>query len=147
MKGFRIFRIQSYRKILSIVTGFANDLFNQAHNHGEFLSQLSKKYSLSADFYVVEIDGEAAGFIAFYANDTDTHTGFISMIVVHSSFQGLGLGSVLMDLAISVCKLRGMTRLRLEVDVHNDKAMRLYERNGFIVLLNNGQSAILSKDI
>ena len=147
MKEFHIFRIQSYREILSIVSGFANDLFDQAHNNGEFLSQLSEKYSLSADFYVVEIEGKAAGFIAFYANDTDSKTGFISMIVVHSSFQGFGIGSLLMDLAISVCKLRGMTRLRLEVNVHNDKALRLYERNGFFVHLNNGQSAILSKDI
>ena len=147
MKDFHIFRIRSYRKILSIVTGFADDLFNQAHNNRELLSQLAKKYSLIAEFYLVEIDGKEAGFIAFYANDTATNTGFISMIVVHSPFQGLGIGSILMDLAISVCKLRGLTRLRLEVDVHNDRAMQFYERNGFSVLQNNGRSAILSKDI
>ena len=147
MKEFRIFRIESSPEILSILTGFANDLFDQAHNEGVFLSQLSEKYSLNADFYVLEIDGNAAGIIAFYANDTVAKTGFISMIVVHSSFQGFGIGSILMDLAISVCKLRGMTKLRLEVNVNNKKAMRLYERNGFFIIQNKGQSAILSKDI
>ena len=60
MKEFHIFRIQSYREILSIVSSFANDLFDQAHNNGEFLTQLSEKYSQSADFYVAEIgDGVA----------------------------------------------------------------------------------------
>ena len=147
MKEFHIFRIQSYREILSIVSSFANDLFDQAHNNGEFLTQLSEKYSQSADFYVAEIDGKAAGFIAFYANDTDSKTGFISMIVVHSSFQGFGIGTLSMAFVLSVSKRRGITKLRLEVNVHNDKALRLYERNGFFVHLNNSQSAILSKDI
>ena len=57
--------------------------------------------------------------------------GAIQNIGVHPSFRGIGLGTALIEAALSGFRLAGCRRAHLEVTVQNSAAIRLYERLGF----------------
>lgn len=78
---------------------------------------------------VVEVDGCVAGAI-----DTHRHPeyGWTLGMFVDSAARGCGAGQALMDAAIDWTRERGAGRLSLLVFPHNERALRLYERNGFV---------------
>lgn len=147
MKDYKIRRVKSYNSILKNLQECSDCLFNQKYNNKECLKELSKKYSKNALFYILEIENETAGIISFYANDTIRKVGFVTMIVVKKQYQGLKLGNILIDIAISVCKLQGLFSLQLEVNGKNEKAVRFYERNGFSIHENKDGNLVLSKSV
>lgn len=57
--------------------------------------------------------------------------GAIQNIGVHPNFRGLGLGTALIDAALSGFRQCGCRSVHLEVTVQNTAAIRLYERLGF----------------
>ena len=78
------------------------------------------------------VDGEyVCGFVAFYANDIATRTAFVTLIACSSEYQGRGLGRQLMEIASREALSRGMSKIRLEVDLDNSGAIAFYTRLGF----------------
>ena len=66
-------------------------------------------------------------------NDTDYNRHKASFgITVHDDCQGMGLGSTLTSYMIEIAKAKGIKRIELEVVAHNFRAIRVYEKNGFI---------------
>jgi ribosomal-protein-alanine N-acetyltransferase len=57
--------------------------------------------------------------------------GHVKDLAVAPEHQGAGLGSRLLERALSVLENRGFDRVRLEVREGNDRAIDLYERFGF----------------
>lgn len=53
-------------------------------------------------------------------------------IAVRKSCWGLGLGSALLNRVLTLAKALGYEQLELEVIDGNDRALRLYERLGFV---------------
>lgn len=53
-------------------------------------------------------------------------------IALRKDFWGLGLGSILMEEAISFARQAGFEQLELEVSGNNPRAKRLYEKLGFV---------------
>ncbi len=62
-------------------------------------------------------------------------------LCVLPNYQGQGVGSLLLNLAITTAKLRGSSAIRLKVYPDNNIAISLYKRNGFrfIESIENGQ--------
>lgn len=84
-----------------------------------------------AEVFVVKQSEEDFGFIAFYANDHDHHCAFVSSIGVKPEFRGHGIGLRLLNRAVEVAREKGMRRIRLEVSLQNQAALRLYRKYGF----------------
>lgn len=82
--------------------------------------------------YVAERDGELVGWadIVPGKRDSTRHSGALGMGVARD-FRGLGIGYRLLTRAIQHCWDMGLTRIELEVFVHNSAAIALYERVGF----------------
>ncbi len=89
---------------------------------------------------------ELVGLIAFYCNDATTRVGFISNVSVVPQMHGSGIATRMLVRCIEHCKAAGMRRLDLDVDPSNIAAVRLYERNGF-VLRNGGSPTNMSRDL
>ncbi|USS84979.1 GNAT family N-acetyltransferase [Fructilactobacillus myrtifloralis] len=65
--------------------------------------------------------------------ETDPQRGELGIAVL-SAYQGLGLGTALMDVAVEWLQTQShLNHLWLTVNVHNQRAVRLYHRQGFHV--------------
>lgn len=78
----------------------------------------------SAEFRVVECDGQVVGFV-------DWNADFINALHVHSSHVLGGFGSRLMDLAEQEIASAGYPQARLETDKFNSRARAFYAKRGY----------------
>lgn len=85
-----------------------------------------------AEFFAAYSREVPCGYIAFYANDLETRTAYITMLAVQPVFQGMGIGKLLVEEAFRVAGEKGMESMRLEVVSDNCNAIRFYRRNGFV---------------
>ncbi len=81
-------------------------------------------------FLVAEYQGKIIGYVMAYVKpDLEGH---IMSIAVHPDYRGNGIGSTLLMEVINRLFLMGAKYIGLEVRVSNERAIRLYERFGFI---------------
>jgi diamine N-acetyltransferase len=78
------------------------------------------------------VDGELAGFAAWYVTD-DPAEAKLDKLYVLQSRQRLGLGGRLMARVSDLARDAGATRLVLNVNKHNRQAIRAYEKHGFTI--------------
>lgn len=93
-----------------------------------FEELLSKKV-----LYVFEVDGLPVGMCKLVPFEHRTaHIIYIGGIAVHPLFAGKGYGHLLMEEIKTKTAAKGFKRLELSVATINDKAIRMYERCGFV---------------
>lgn len=80
-------------------------------------------YMPIADTFVYEEDGEIRGFISIINNE------FIGALFVDVKFQGMGIGSKLIDYLVEKYK-----KLTLAVYKENQKSVEFYTRKGFKII-------------
>lgn len=81
-----------------------------------------------ARYIVASIDGKVIGYGGIWLIVDEGH---ITNIAVHPSFRGLGIGKLLVEGLIEICKNRGISRMTLEVRKSNKIAQSLYKKYGF----------------
>ena len=81
-------------------------------------------------FEVLTVDGMDAGYISYSAYDLPG-TAKLHKVYLLSRFHGQGYGTLMLKHAEARCRALGFQRLRLNVNKHNARAIRAYERNGF----------------
>lgn len=82
--------------------------------------------------FLLDFEGEPAGFVQLANANYHLNGGFVDLIGVAHSFQGKGLGEVLLNHAINFSIEQGRDFLELNVDTGNESgALRLYEKLGF----------------
>lgn len=93
-------------------------------------------------------DGELVGFTLFDENAADSFAHLLK-ILIDPKVRTSGFGRALLNEAIEILKRRGVKTFFLEVEEHNDSAIRLYEKVGFKVIhkkkqfYSNGASALI----
>lgn len=95
------------------------------------------------------IDGEMIGFVAGDPRPTQ-NTGWIATIVVDPRYRGRGIGTAL----LRACEERmSFPRVRLTVRISNDKAISLYEKEGYRTVdiwkryYNDGEDGLVMEKI
>ena len=86
------------------------------------------RWSLEGDF-VAEDDGEIVGSIHVHASGHGF--GEIGMMVAQDR-RGRGVGTALMEAAIAWSREQGLHKLILSVFAHNEPAIALYRKLGFV---------------
>lgn len=86
-------------------------------------------WSLDGDF-VAEADGEIVGQLHVYANRYHGY-GEIGMAVARD-WRGRGVGAALVQAAIDWARAEGLHKLTLDVFPHNEAAVALYRKFGFV---------------
>ena len=77
--------------------------------------------------------GEIKAFIAFYENDKNIEIAYLTLIAVCKDCWQLGYGKKLLEFSINEIKKKGYKLYRLEVKEDNLKAIKFYEKYGFII--------------
>jgi len=91
----------------------------------------AQKLAQNAVVCVAKENKTICGLAAFYANDFENKTAFITLFGILPAFQRKHIGKQLMDFCFSAAINRGMEYIRLEVDLNNPNAIAFYENNGF----------------
>lgn len=73
----------------------------------------------------------ASSSLGFNDMDYNKHKASFG-ITVHDDYQDIGLGSILTGYMIDIARAKGIMRIELEVVAHNSRAIRVYEKNGFV---------------
>lgn len=96
-----------------------------------YRKEMAEKYSGKGVFIIAKTEDRPVGFCAFYANDDEHHTAFISMIAVHPDFRRHHIGILLLTETFNISKSLGMKQIKLEVVKTNNAAIAFYLKNGF----------------
>jgi len=86
-------------------------------------------FNSNAYYYVIEVDGEIAGYAGFWKIIDEAH---ITNIAIHSSYRRRGYGRALVSALLDRAKELDIIAVTLEVRVSNSAAISLYESFGFV---------------
>ncbi len=92
-------------------------------------------------------NSKLVGLIAFYANDKEANSAFISFIGIHQEYRNLGLGKILLDSSISYLKRMNFKFYGLEVISENSNAINFYLQQGFVHEENRGDKIYMIKKL
>ena len=81
-------------------------------------------------FYFAELPGEIVGYLKINYSVEGLE---IERIYINQRVQGSGVGQKLLDKAFELAHDHGIERIWLGVWEHNPKAIRFYEKNGFVI--------------
>ena len=96
-------------------------------------SEYFQKIDSLACFLIARKENVISGFSAFYMNDQDNKTAFLSLIAVAPQMQGQSVGAVLLNEGEKLARENGMRRMVLKVRCDNLKAIRFYEKQGYTI--------------
>ena len=88
---------------------------------------------------IVELNGSAVGTLRLSREGSE---GSIYGFVIDPSWQGRGLGRAALRQACDRLRAEGADRVRLEVDVENDRALTLYTSVGFTTIITEDYFAL-----
>ncbi|MDZ4993949.1 ribosomal-protein-alanine N-acetyltransferase [Clostridium perfringens] len=93
------------------------------------IESIEKELSNKLAKYLVALDGnKVIGFVGMWIVFDE---GDITNIAVHPDYRKQGVGNLLMDSLIALCKESNITSLTLEVRESNHPAQNLYKKHGF----------------
>lgn len=96
------------------------------------LSEFLNRFDKNRDgIWAAEANGEIVGSIIIDGNNSDGEGARLRWFILDSEFQGIGIGNLLMDKAITFCKEKEYERIYLWTFAGLDAAKHLYEKYGF----------------
>lgn len=114
-------------KDLDIIVNIEKEIFTSSLNKNDFLYEL---YQNPFSHYYVLIDNETIiGYIGFWIT---FEIAQLTNIAVRKVYQGKGYGQKLLDVCFQKVNKAKCDNITLEVRVSNLKAIKFYEKNGFI---------------
>ena len=90
---------------------------------------------------ILAYNGQALGYCAFYANDSEQKNAYISLIAVAPECQKLHIGTKLLRDSFEM--MRGMNHCLLEVRKNNQNAIRFYKTNHFVMIEEREESYLM----
>ena len=97
------------------------------------VNNYAQKIASNATRFEAWSAGTLVGLVAAYCNDQEKHVAYITSVSVLKAWVGKGIAACLMSRCIGHAKALGMKQISLEVAEGNTPAIRLYEKNGFVV--------------
>lgn len=113
----------------------------------ENLENYVQKIVDNSTIFIVTVNNIDIALISFYCNNFRDKKAFISSFGVDISHQGKGVAQKLMNYTIAYLKKLGFDSIELEVHKHNDRAMRFYENNDFVITQENNNSFFMKRTL
>lgn len=109
-----------------------DELFTKSVVKSQNFEEFIDKISCNANVISACINGQVAGYCAYYMNDFGSREAYITLIAVDEDFQANHLGTIMLDYIKAVAVINGFIGIRLEVHNDNINAIRFYEHNNFV---------------
>lgn len=140
MSDINISRIDSKIEIYNTFEKLKNCFFSF---DGDLNSLIEKIHKNGVCF--VCTDDEICGVIAFYANNFENKTAFITSLLIDENHRGKGIATKLIYAAESYSTECGMKKISLEVNKKNDIAIKLYTKLGYLKYDETDNSIFMTK--
>lgn len=111
-------------------------------NYSELLEKIYRN-----GIFVFAHRKDPIAYCAFYANDADSKSAYISLIAVKPEYQHIHVGKRLLQCCLGIASDRGMQSCILEVKKKNDSAIQFYRSNGFDFLCERKSSFLMKKEL
>lgn len=98
------------------------------HDPWSYKSYEQELRSTLAHYFVIMLDGKAAGFMGTWIIADESH---VTNIAVSPLYRRKGLGEKLLKYVMDYCRDKGCSAITLEVRASNTAAINLYEKLGF----------------
>ena len=82
-------------------------------------------------FEILQVNGKDAGYISYSPYEGHPDTAKLHKVYLLGEYHGRGLGQVMLDHAQEQCRKLGFAYVVLNVNKHNERAIKAYKRNGF----------------
>lgn len=92
----------------------------------------AQKLVKSAYICILQYNLKFAGLISLYINDKVTQIAYLTSLAVLDEYKGNGFARKLMEKGIDVALKSGMNLFKLEVKHGYERALKFYEKMGFI---------------
>jgi len=111
-------------------------------NEVEDISKLSFPIPWSLDALKKELENKFAKYIVLKLGDKVIGFGgmwiifdeaHITNIAVHPDYRRHGIGDILVENLLRICKLKSLVGITLEVRTSNIAAITLYDKHGFVI--------------
>jgi GNAT superfamily N-acetyltransferase len=102
-------------------------LYPSGSQHGYSVARLLDE---KVAFFVIRCNGRSVGCGGLRLFGTDC--GEVKRMYIRPEFRGLGLGKLMLEHLIAYARTKGFARVRLETGIHQNEAINLYERMGFM---------------
>lgn len=119
--------VKRVEKMLSRLDGF----YIPSISSMVLISDYAKKLVELAQVVIPMVNGQDSGILAFYMNDINSKTAFITSIGLLPEYHGKGLAFMMLEFLESECKKNKFKYLQLEVHHTNTSAIELYKKFGF----------------
>lgn len=92
---------------------------------------MEKELADGYNFNIVRIDGEAAGYFIWSAYESPDSAKLHKLYLL-DKFHSRGIGSAMLKETERQAAAAGFSKLRLNVNKHNSRAIKAYMRNNFV---------------
>jgi len=116
--------------LVSLLQTFGDLLPNPLSGRVDLCAYAAKLLD-KAEIAVAVVGEKTIGFLLLYANNMRTCRAHLPILSIQPSYQGKGLGKVLMARALACARQRGMREVELEVNRDNEQDQQLYLSLGF----------------
>lgn len=83
--------------------------------------------------YIFGADGQDVGmFKLIHLKHRTSHVAYLGGVAIHPDFAGKGFGTQMLQAIIDFGKSKGLLRIELSTATINEKAIKLYEKMGFV---------------
>jgi ribosomal-protein-alanine N-acetyltransferase len=143
-----VIRLKNYSTLTEVVEHLieCDSLFNPKLSSRVDISEYSKKIVNHAERYELYDGDKLIGLLAIYHN-RESGESFITNVSVCKEYQGRGLSRELIKDCLIDASNDGIKRIRLEVNIHNHVAIKLYRSIGFIALNNHTEYCSMVLDL
>ncbi len=96
------------------------------------IADYAKKIASKATRFEAWSGNALVGLVAAYCNDQEKRTAYITSVSVLKAWAGKGIAARLVAQCVEHAKVLGMRQISLELAGDNTRAIRLYEKSGFV---------------
>lgn len=125
MVNVRLLETRDIERIVELEKAYLKETLGEA-----LLKEEQKRMNREGDgvcFYVIEYNHIVIGYIGRYYF---LHEAEILNFVIDEAYQRQGFGQLLLDSVVA--DLKDVKKITLEVRASNEKAIRFYQKNGFV---------------
>ena len=135
MENLDIIKLQKNKETAQQIAVFIKEneyLLPEPYSDHVDVEQYAQKLNSLGEGWGVIKDGKLVAFCGGYINDFTTRKAYLQLLLVSEKWHKRGLGTSLIKMFYDYAQNLGFQQIQLTVANRNVKALKLYNKNGFI---------------